>query len=76
MDHGDGRNLQIFQPIDDGVGTADLRFHGARIGGAAEFIDVGAGNEAGWFCRADDDAGGALAFQRRQHGVEFFHHVR
>ena len=75
VDHGDGRNLQRFQPVDHRMRAADLRFHGARIGGAAEFIDVGAGNEAGWFCRADDDARRALAFQRRQHGVELFHHV-
>ncbi len=76
VDHGNRRNLQSLQPVDHRMRAADLRLHRARVGGATKFIDVGAGDEAGWFRRADHDSRGALAFQRRQQGVEFFHHVR
>ena len=47
----------------------------AGIAGAAEFVDVGAGDEAGRFCRADHEAGGPLGLDRRERGVELLHHV-
>ena len=41
-------------------------------GDAGEAEDIGAGDEAGLFGGANDEAGGAMAFQLRQHLVEFF----
>ena len=76
VNHGNGRNPQSFQPVDHRMGAADLRLHGVGIGRAAKFVDVGAGDEAGWFCGADDDAGRTRAFQRCQYRIEFFHHIR
>ena len=76
VDHGDARNLQRLQPVDDAVRAADRRFDLARIGGTAELVDVGAGDEAGCLRRADHDAGGRLAFQRRQDRSELLHHLR
>jgi hypothetical protein len=75
VDHRDGRNFETFEAVDHRMGTADGDLDRPRIAGAAEFVDVGAGNEAGWFCRADDEAGGACAFQRRQHRLEFFQQI-
>ena len=50
VDHGDGRNLQAFEAVDHRMGAADGDLDRPRIGGAAEFVDVGAGDETGWFC--------------------------
>ena len=47
VDHGDGRNAQRLQAVDHRMGAADRGLDRARIGGAAEFVDVGAGDEAG-----------------------------
>src|SRR3954466_11970675 len=55
--------------------AADLGLDRTRIGRAAKRVDVGAGNEAGFFGGTDDEAGGALAFQLRQHLVEFLDQV-
>ena len=75
VDHGDARNFQVFEAVDHRMRPADGGLDGARIGGAAEFVDVGAGDEAGRLRRADDEAGRPLAFQRGQHGIEFLDHV-
>ena len=65
-------NLQGFEAVDHRMRPADRGLDRTGIGGAAKFIDVGAGDEAGWFCGANDDARRPLAFQRRQHQIEFF----
>ncbi len=75
VNDGDGRNLQTFQAVDHRMGPADGRFDGPRIGRAAKFVDVGAGDEAGLLRRANDESRGPLAFQRREHGVEFLDDV-
>ena len=75
VNHGDRWNPQFFQAVDHGMGAADLELDRARIAGAAEFVDVGAGDEAGFLGGADDEAGGPLAFQLRQHLVEFLDQV-
>ena len=75
VDHGDGRNLQAFEAVDHRMRAADRGLDGARIGRAAEFVDVGAGDEAGGLRRADDEPGRPLALQRGQHGIEFLDHV-
>ena len=75
MDHGDRRNPQRFQAVDHRMRAADLGLDRARIAGAAEFVDVGAGDEAGFLRGADDEAGRALAFQLREHLVEFLDQV-
>jgi len=75
VDHGECRDFQAFEAVGHGMGAADRRLDRAGIGGAAEFIDVGAGDEAGGFCGANDEAGRALALQLRQHGIELRQHV-
>ncbi len=75
VDHRDRRQLQRLQMIDHRMRGADAGFHHRRIAGAAEFVDVRAGNEAGRFCRADHETGWALGLDRREHGVELLHHV-
>jgi hypothetical protein len=49
MDDRDRRQLECLQMIDDGMRGADARFHHLGIAGAAEFVDVGAGDEADGF---------------------------
>ena len=49
VDHGDRRNSQRFEPVDHRMGAADRGLDRARIGRAAELVDVGAGDEAGLF---------------------------
>ncbi len=56
--------------------AADLALDCAGVSRAAKRIDVGAGNEAGFFGGTNDEAGGTLAFQLRQHLVEFLDQVR
>ena len=75
VDHGDGRNLQAFEAVDHRMGAADRDLDRPRIGGAAEFVDVGAGDEAGWFCRADDEAGRPLRFPAPPAPFEFLDQV-
>ncbi len=72
VDHGDGRNLQRFEPVDHRVRPADRGLDRLGVGGAAKFVDVGAGNKPGCLCGANDKARGPLTFQHRQHRVEFF----
>ena len=55
--------------------AADRELDCARIGRAAKRINVGASNEAGLFSGADDEAGGALAFQLCEHLVEFLDQI-
>ena len=76
MDDGHARNPQGLKPVDHRMRAADLGLDGTRIGRAAKRIDVGTGNEAGLLGGTDDEAGGALAFQLRQHLVEFLDQVR
>src|SRR5579872_70695 len=57
------------------MGARDLRFDDGRIRCAAEFVDVGARNEAARFGRPNDEPCGALAFKRGQDRVEFGQHV-
>ncbi len=75
VDHGDARNPQGLEPVDHRMRAADLGLDDARIGRAAKRIDVGASNEAGFLGRTDDEAGGAVAFQLRQHLVELLDQV-
>ena len=75
VDHRHGRNLQRVEPVDHRMRPADRRLDQSRIGGAAKFIDVGAGDETGWLGGANDNSGGPLAFQRREHRVELFHNI-
>ena len=72
VNHRDGRDLQAFEAVDHRMGPADRRLDNSGIGGAAEFVDVGAGNEAGCLRRANDNPDRPLAFQRRQHLIQFF----
>ncbi len=75
VNHRNRRNPQTLEPVGHQMG---LRHHGldhAGIGRAAEFVDVGAGDEAGRLCRADHNAGRPLVFQRGQYQFEFAHHV-
>src|SRR5712664_5024175 len=74
-DHGDGWDLQGLEAVDHRMGTADRGLDRLGIAGATKFVDVGAGDEAGRFRRANDKPGRPLAFQRRQHGIEFFDDV-
>ena len=62
VDHGDRRNLQGFEAIDHRMRPADRGLDRARIGRAAKFVDVGAGDEAGFLRRADDQPGRAAGF--------------
>ena len=66
---------RAFEPVDHRMRAADLGLDRARIGRAAKRIDVGAGNEAGLLGGTDDEAGGAVAFQLRQHLVEFLDQI-
>ena len=75
VDDGNGRNLQVFEPIDHRVGSADGGFDGTGIGCAAKFVDVRSRDEAGFLGGTNDDSRRALAFQRRKHRVEFFNDV-
>ena len=72
MDHGHGRNLQAFEAVGHRMGTADRGLDRAGIGRAAKFVDVRTGNETGCLRGANDNSRGPLAFQRRQHQIEFF----
>ena len=74
VDHRDGWNFQGLETVDHRVGTADRRLDRMGIGGTAKFVDVRTGNKSGIFCGANHNSGGPLAFQSRQHGLEFFHH--
>ena len=65
VDHGDGRNPQGLQPVDHRMRAADLGLDRAGIGRAAEFVDVGAGDEAGRLGGANDEAGRPLRFRAR-----------
>ena len=76
VNHGDRWNPQFFQAVDHRMRAADLELDVARIAGAAEFIDVGAGNEAGFLGGADHEPCGTLGFQFGQHLVEFLDQVR
>ena len=75
VNDGDGRNLQRFEAVDHRMGAADGDLDRPRIGGAAEFVDVGAGDETGFLGGADDEPGRPLALQRRQHRFEFFDQI-
>ena len=50
VDQGDRRHAQRLQPVDHRVRPADLGLDRAGIADAAEFIDVGTGDEAALFC--------------------------
>ncbi len=63
VDHGDVRHAQRFETIDHRMRARNRGFDHGRIGRAAEFIDVGAGDESGCFRRTDDEAGRARAFE-------------
>ena len=58
VDHRDGRNLQRFEPVDHRMRPADRGLDHVGIGRAAKFVDVGAGDEAGWLRRANDQPAG------------------
>ncbi len=76
VDHGDGRNPQRLHAVDHRMRAADLGFNRAGIGGAAEFVDVGSGNEAGSLGGANDEAGRPRRFELGQHLVELFNQIR
>ena len=67
VDHGDGRHFQASSRSITACARPIAVSTVARIGRAAEFVDVGAGDEAGRLGGADHEARGPLAFQRRQH---------
>src|SRR3984957_20392803 len=71
VDHGHCRNPQRFEAVDHRMRPADRGLDRAGIDGATKFIDIGTGDEAGWFCGANDNSRRPLAFQRRQHGIKF-----
>lgn len=75
VDDRDRRQPQSFQMVDHRMRGADARLHHVGIGRATEFVDVGARDEAGRFCGADHETGGTFGFDRREHGVEFLHHL-
>jgi hypothetical protein len=75
VDHGNGRNAQRLEPVDHRMRPADCFLDRLGIAGAAEFIDVGAGDEAGRLCGTNDEARGARFFQFGQHPVELADHV-
>ena len=75
VDHGDGRKLDRLQPVNHRMRARNLRLDRGRIGRAAEFIDVCAGDETGRLGGANDKPGRPLAFERRQHRVELCQHV-
>ena len=66
VDDRDRRQLQRVQPIDDRMGGVDPRLDLAGIAGAAKLADIGAGDEAGPFCRADHEAVGRLGSRSRR----------
>src|SRR6202043_1683064 len=72
MNYRNGRDFQGFESVDHRMGSADRGFDWTGIGRAAKFVDVGAGDETGFFRGTYDKSRRALAFQRRQNGVEFF----
>jgi hypothetical protein len=63
VDHGNGRDAQRLQPVDHGMGAADRGFHLLGIGSTTEFVDVGAGDEARGFRRADDQTGRSVRLE-------------
>ncbi len=75
VNDSDGWNLQSFKPVDHRVRPADRGLDLPRIGRAAKFIDVRAGDEAGFLGRANDKSRRPLALQRHEHGAEFFDHI-
>jgi hypothetical protein len=75
VDDRDRRQPQRLEAIDHRMRAADFGFDGLRIAGAAKRVDVGAGDEAGCFRRADDEARRTLAFQLGQDMIELFHHI-
>ncbi len=75
MNHGDRRNAQFFQAIDHRMGTHHRGLDLVDVAGAAEFVDVGAGNEAGGLGGADHHTGRPLVGDRGDDLVELFHHT-
>src|ERR1700733_1421518 len=75
VDHSHLGNLQGFEAVDHRMRPADRGLDRTGIGGAAKFIDIGAGNEAGWFCGANDDARRPLVLQRGQHQIKFLDQI-
>src|SRR3984957_1513015 len=71
VDHGHCRNPQRFEAVDHRMRPADRGLDRTGIGSTAKFIDVGTCDEAGWFCRANDNSRRPLIFQCRQHGIKF-----
>ena len=68
-------NAQRLHPIDHRMRAADLGFDGVGVRDAAEFVDVGAGDEAGGLGGTNDEARGPCAFELGQHPVEFLDQV-
>ena len=55
MNDRDRRQRETVKSIEHGVTACDESFDFCRVGNAAEFIDIGAGDEAALFGRADDE---------------------
>ena len=72
---GDRRHAEILEPVRDAMRTADLHLHLPRIGRAAKRVDVGAGDEAGRFCRTDDQRLRPVLLDRGKHAVELLDHI-
>src|SRR5579863_1977372 len=70
MDHSNAREPHSFEAVDHRMRPADCRFDGARIGRAAEFVDIGTGDEARGLCRANDEPGRPFTLQRGKHRIE------
>jgi len=71
VDHGNRRHAQGFEAVDHRVRAADRFLDRFGIGGAAEFVDIGAGDEAGSFRGTNDKTGRPLLFQLGEDPVQF-----
>src|SRR5579871_4696264 len=72
VDDGDLRQPQRLEAIDHRMSPADRSLDRLRITCAAKLIDIGAGDEAGFFRRANDEARRLPAFQLGQNMIELF----
>ena len=70
VNDGDDRHRQVIEPVDHRVRLGEARLDVGRIGHAAEFTDIGAGDEAARLPRAQHHAFRQLALQGREHLVE------
>ena len=75
MNDRDRRQRETVKPIEDGVTAPDKSLDFCRVGDAAEFIDIGAGDEAALLGRADDEPRWPILFDFRQSRIELRQHI-